>query len=254
MAFQIGLLKLRGTLGDITFYKSKDGYIAKEKTSLDKARIETDPNFQRTRENGAEFGRAGQAGKFLRNAFAPSIKRISDSKMVGRLTKLMLKVIQADIIDVRGERNVINGDLTLLKRFEFNAGAILTNTLKATLVSTIDRVSGDAEIKVDPFIPNVSLMAPEGTTHYRIYLAAAAVDFASENGAAVYSELSSEVFPYGSEASPELTITVNIGPNSLQPIFSVVGVEFYQELNGMHYTLNNGAFNALSIVDVLLGD
>ena len=31
MARQKGIIKLKGTIGDITFYKSKDGYIAREK-------------------------------------------------------------------------------------------------------------------------------------------------------------------------------------------------------------------------------
>jgi hypothetical protein len=57
------IIKLEGTIGDITFFKSKDGYIAREKSSISKERIQNDPAFQRTRENGAEFGRAGKAGK-----------------------------------------------------------------------------------------------------------------------------------------------------------------------------------------------
>ena len=65
MAKQSGLIKLKGTLGGITFYKSQDGYLAREKGGVDAARIASDPSFQRTRENGAEFGRAGKAGKIL---------------------------------------------------------------------------------------------------------------------------------------------------------------------------------------------
>jgi hypothetical protein len=30
----------------------------------------------------------------------------------------------------------------------------------------------------------------------------------------------------------------------------VLGIEFYQEVNGTYYSLKNGAFNALSIVQV----
>ena len=55
MAKQKGILKLDGTIGGITFYKSQDGYLAREKGGVDGNRIATDPNFQRTRENGSEF-------------------------------------------------------------------------------------------------------------------------------------------------------------------------------------------------------
>jgi hypothetical protein len=48
MARQKGLIKLDGTIGGITFYKSKDGYLAREKGGVCADRIANDPNFQRT--------------------------------------------------------------------------------------------------------------------------------------------------------------------------------------------------------------
>ena len=63
MARQKGLIKLKGTMGDITFYRTKDGYIAREKGGITAERLRNDPAFQRTRENMAEFCRAGNAGK-----------------------------------------------------------------------------------------------------------------------------------------------------------------------------------------------
>lgn len=68
MAKQKGIIKLQGKVGDISFYKSKDGYLAREKGGVDGQRIASDPAFQRTRENGKEFGNAGRNGKVLRNA------------------------------------------------------------------------------------------------------------------------------------------------------------------------------------------
>ena len=65
MARQRSIIKLDGTIGGITFYKSKDGYLAREKGGISAERIANDPAFERTRENGSEFGRAGKAGKVL---------------------------------------------------------------------------------------------------------------------------------------------------------------------------------------------
>ncbi len=65
MARQDGILPMKGTIDNITFYKSGDGYIARKKTSLDANRIAKDPVSERTRETGAEFTRAGQATKLL---------------------------------------------------------------------------------------------------------------------------------------------------------------------------------------------
>jgi len=50
MAQQKSILKLKGTIGGITFYKSKDGYLAREKGGVDASRIANDPGFARTRE------------------------------------------------------------------------------------------------------------------------------------------------------------------------------------------------------------
>ena len=68
MARQTGIIKLKGTIGDISFYKTSDGHLAREKGGIDKSRMANDPAFQRTRENGSEFGRAGKGGKLVRSA------------------------------------------------------------------------------------------------------------------------------------------------------------------------------------------
>lgn len=63
MARQKGIIKLKGTLGGITFYKtSLDGHLAREKGGIEAERIANDLAFQRTRENNSEFGREGAAG------------------------------------------------------------------------------------------------------------------------------------------------------------------------------------------------
>jgi hypothetical protein len=138
MAKQKSIIKLDGTIGGITFYKSQDGYLAREKGGVSGERIATDPNFQRTRENGAEFGRAGKAGKLLRNAIRGLLQNSSDSRMVSRLTTEMVKVIQEDAVNPRGLRNVIDGEAELLEGFEFNISGKLGTTLYAPYTSTID--------------------------------------------------------------------------------------------------------------------
>jgi hypothetical protein len=51
-----------------------------------------------------------------------------------------------------------------------------------------------------------------------------------------------------------LTAAINAafaaGANSTQSLFLLLGIAFYQEVNGKNYSLKNGSFNALSIVKV----
>lgn len=248
MAKQRGIIKLRGTIGDITFYKSKDGYMAREKGGIDAGRIASDPRFQRTRENGAEFGRAGKAGKMLRTAFRGILINSADSRMVGRLTQEMVKVIQADAINERGLRNVIDGEAELLLGFDFNINGKLGTTLYAPYVGTIDRVLGTLKVDLDPFVPINMISAPSGTTHYKIISGGAEIDFEAETYVVETAETA--VLPLDVAPTVAISHSHQVTAASTKPLFLALGIVFYQQVNGQMYALKNGAFNPLSLVKV----
>lgn len=248
MAKQKGIIKLDGTISDITFYRSKDGYMAREKGGVSSDRIATDPAFQRTRENGAEFGRAGKAGKLLRNAIRERLLNASDSRMVGRLTQQMVRVIQQDAINPRGLRNVIDGEAELLGGFEFNIEGKLATTLYAPYSATIDRVTGTLAVSIPGFVPINMVTAPGGTTHFKLSSSGAEVDF--ENESFVVSTNSTGLLPWDATTTAVINLSGSVTANSTHPLFLVLGIEFYQEVNGQMYSLKSGAFNALAIVKV----
>ena len=248
MAKQKGIMKLEGTIGDITFYKSQDGYLAKGKGGIDGKRIATDPKFQRTRENGSEFGSAGKAGKVLRNALRVLLQNSSDNRMVSRLTKKMVEVIQADTTSTRGQRNVIDGEAELLEGFEFNSNAQLSNTLYAPYTATIDRVAGTLKIALASFVPADMIAAPGGTTHFKIVSSGVAIDF--ENEVFTSDSKASNVLVWDGTATAVINLNNALVANSTHPLFLILGIEFYQDVNGVKYPLKNGAFNALAIAKV----
>lgn len=248
MAKQKGIIKLRGTVGDITFYKSQDGHLAREKGGVDGNRIANDPAFQRTRENGSEFGRAGKSGKILRAAFRSILLKASDSRMTSRLTQQMMRVIQADATSVRGLRNVIDGEAELLQGFEFNNRSALGSVLFAPYEVEIDRAAGTITVDIAAFVPMQMIMAPSGSTHYKITSAGAEIDFTMEKF--VVSNLQTADLPWNSVLSAPINQVHTVPANSVHPLFLVIGIEFYQEVNGQFYNLSNGAFNGFSIVKV----
>lgn len=248
MARQKGIIKLKGTIGDITFYKSSDGYLAREKGGVDANRIATDPAFQRTRENGAEFGRAGKAGKVLRTSLRAMLLNSADSRMVSRLTQRMVKVIQADEVSERGLRNVIDGEAELLAGFEFNIRGKLGTSLYAPFTTTIDRATGELAVTLPPFVPLNMIAAPTGTTHFKIISAGSEVDFEEETFVVESSETA--IFPWNAVPTVAITQVNTVTPNSTKPLFLALGLAFYQEVNGQMYSLKNGAFNPLSLVQV----
>ncbi|MBI2730359.1 MAG: hypothetical protein HYX40_06360 [Sphingobacteriales bacterium] len=248
MAKQKGIFPLKGTIGNVTFYKSKDGYLAREKGSLDGSRIANDPAFQRTRENGAEFGRAGSAGKVLRTALRTLIQFAADGLVVARLTKEMMKVVKADAVNPRGYRNVIDGEAELLEGFEFNADSKLSTSLYAPFTCTINRVTEILGIDIPSFIPATMVAAPSGSTHFKIVSAGAEIDFEQEVFTVV--EGASATLPWDATPTAALNLAHAVTANSTHPFFLVLGIQFFQEVNGTMYPLKNGTYNALALVKV----
>jgi hypothetical protein len=248
MARQNGIIKLKGTIGDITFYKTKDGHLAREKGGIDANRIKNDPAFQRTRENGSEFGRAGKAGKTLRTALRTLLLNSSDGRVVSRLTQSMVKVIQADMISERGLRNVIDGEAELLTGFEFNIRGKLGTSLFAPYTANIDRAIGALTVSIDSFVPANMIAAPGGTTHFKITSAGAEVDFEAETFVSSTSE--TLILPWDFNGTALVNQTNNVTAASTKPLFLALGIEFFQEVNGSMYPLKNGSFNPLALVQV----
>ncbi len=87
MARQTVIIKLGGTIGDISFYKTRDGHLARTKGGVDGERIQNDSAFRRTRENGQECVRAGAAGRLLRTSIRHYIKNAADPRVVSCLTR-----------------------------------------------------------------------------------------------------------------------------------------------------------------------
>ncbi|RYZ49551.1 MAG: hypothetical protein EOP49_16030 [Sphingobacteriales bacterium] len=180
MAKQKGIVKIKGTVGDLTFYKSGDGYIVKEKSEIPRSKLLNDPAFIRTRENMSEFARAGKASKVLRNAVRTLLLAAKDNKVVSRLTKAMTEVIKADATSLRGLRNVIDGETELLRNFDFNIGAPFTAKMYAPYAVVIDRAAGTMTVDLPAFNAARNIVPPDGATHCKIVSAGADIDFTNE--------------------------------------------------------------------------
>ena len=246
MAKQTGIIKLKGTIGGISFYKTSDGHLAREKGGVDKSRIQNDPAFQRTRENGSEFGRAGKGGKVLRNAIRILLQNAKDKRVVSRLTKTLVAVTKTDVTNERGSRTLQDGDLNLLEAFEFNLNGKLGATLFAAYTKSFDRVTGEATLDIAAFAPTIRIAAPSGTTHFKVVMGATELDF--ENEVSVFENDETAILPYDSANTAAISLSATVTANSVLPVVQVLGIEFYQEVNGQMYALKNGAYNALSVI------
>lgn len=248
MARQKSILKLQGTIGGISFYKSKDGYLAREKGGVDASRIANDPGFARTRENGAEFGNAASAGKLLRDTMRALAKDASDGRVTARITQIMAQIKNMDEANARGERSAAEGMAKdeakqLLIGFNFNANAILGTVLYKAY--EIDPETG--EIKIAALIPKNDISIPSGATHIILKSGFASIDFMTGTSEMVVS------------APVRVAVNAVEQAVSLKPVnvpavegtqFILLSIDFIQQVNNVDYSLNNNAYNVLAIVSV----
>ena len=219
-----------------------------EKSKAFKSRFQNDPDFARMRENVKEFNNSMSAGKLIRNAFRGLIKATATNgnTLTTRMQQLLMQVLQSDAASDRGERLVSKGDLSMGKKFDFNDKAFLEVVLYALYSSTADRVSGRLAVQFPEFIPATSLTAPKGTSHFRIVTAAAEFDF--DKGEYLFKETKSAIIPYNNVMLEPLNLEVSITPDSKLAFLHVLGVEYYQEVNGKMYALKDASHTALSVI------
>ena len=246
MARQSSFIKLEGTIGDVTFYKGANGSFARQKGGVSKSRIMNDPKFQRTRENLAEFARAAAASQLLKNAFREIILRSKDLRTHNRLYALAMKVLKTDLINPRGERAFEEGDMSLVKGFQFNANAMWNSTVFAQY--TAQDAASEINVEFETFVPGSKIASPLGATHARIFLVTASLnvpDGIFETNVVTSTEL---ILDHQPLSGLTLQIDKIAGGATLKAY--ALGIEFLQLVNGTMYGLNNNAHNAAVIFKV----
>jgi len=247
MAKQRGALTLEGSLGNITFYKSKHGYLAKEKSIISGERQAVDPAYQRTRENNEEFGKASRASKLLRGMCSGFSVSMVDDRLRARLMKSLVAIIRMDIVNQRGKRIIQDEHAVLLEGFDFNVNASLNMVLQAPFRVEMDRGMGAVSLTIPSFDPQEMLNRPKGATHSRLVMGGATVDFIGQQHSTVKN--SSGYLSYNAETGMQ-QFGVRLPAGSAHPVFVAFGVEFYQEVNRGYYSLKDGEYNSLAIVKV----
>jgi hypothetical protein len=249
MARQTGIIKLKGKIGDLSFYKTKDGHLAREKGGVEADRIKNDPAFVRTRENGAEFGAAASSGKFSRDSLRPIANTASDNRVVARMTRLMTKIKNLDATSARGKRNAgvamaLATAKALLKGFEFNKNALLGSILyKPYAVNTTTGV-----ITIPGLVPVNDIAWPAGATHISLTGCYANLNYAT-NVADV--KLTNVVNLLIDGTTTAVTLTPTAVPAGTGTKVFLLKIEFFQMVNGVQYSLKNGAYNALKVIEVV---
>lgn len=248
MARVTSIFSIEGTIGELTFYKHRNGkHFVRGKSSLTKERVASDSAFARTRENSREFADLNRAGKLIRQGCRGLLLRAKDPKLLQRMVKVLMQVKAQDLASERGKRSVAKGLLTaegrrLLTGFDFNSRSTLGSVLLCPYVLESDYVVG-----LPSLVPSTMLQYPKAATHVAFQTGLLEVDF--EQGSTVLHCSSSQQLPL--DFSPiDLQLSLDHIPSDSGIHFWMLLVEFLQEVNGTLYPLHDQSHTVLTVVDV----
>jgi hypothetical protein len=244
-----GVVSFQGTYEDMTFYKKEGKNYVRKKSGVSKERIANDPNYVRTRENMNEFSLNISSGKMLRLSLGSLVFKAKDARLSNRLMQTMSKIKNLDSTSARGERSVSNGIATAegkqyLIGFDFNSNAPLDSVLFANY--TLDTATG--EIAIASIIPADQLRFPEGATNVVFQCGVLNIDFATGLTDLVLSPPNNLLLNMTQSSISMIPASLPTGAGVTVYLFIVT---FFQEINGVQYSLKNEEYNVLHIVDVI---
>jgi hypothetical protein len=264
MGRQVGLIKVSGNIGGISFYKSDGKDLARVANGPSKDKIQNDDKFIRTRENNNEFGGSATAGKSLRLSLATSVATMGDKRITSRLTALFKDICNRSI-GTRGQRPItVSTNRTLLENLEFNDKLSFSSVFNSpfTYSNADDRTS--CKINVADFAPQTFIHAPSGATHFRLIGAIGVLSDFNYNittqnyepsdptldklGAVTYGEMTALNSAIPVNFSLVIALTDTPTMTATVSVLQCLGIEFYQRVGTVDYLLAQG--NNMKVVKV----
>lgn len=148
MAFQVGEIKISGTIDDLSFYNSQFGWLVRRKGGPSRKQFKNSPSFSRARENSSEFTNCSRAASIIRKLVLLFLKGAArraedsnslspDKQLYHRLITLMRLLANEDKRSARGSRHPFNAlslpnTLTLLKNFQITQELDLYSILRCS--------------------------------------------------------------------------------------------------------------------------
>jgi len=248
MKYEIDAQLLKSLLSDLTLYTRNGKQFVKRKSRVSSDRLKNGPEYRLFRQHQQDFKLAASSGKLLRNAFAPLLKGVTDSKYISRLTAQVLKVVKSATKNSSGQRNILYGDLNLLRDFEFNAHCALSQVLNAPFQITTDAAMSELYLELPTLIPTKQVLAPRGASHFCILMGIAAIDFAS--GIYQTNFTKTGQIPLTSNSCRTMNLNCQLDEQARHPVFVVLGIQFSQQVRNDYKVIHEPEFDALSVVAV----
>ena len=227
--------------------------MAKKKTAIvNRRRVLTDPVFEMTRQNNAEFARACKANRLLRHAFALAIPNMADRYVSGRLTKTMFNILQSDSVNDRGERRVTKGVLGILEGFNFNRDTSLQNVLRGPYSITINQNATQATISIPSIMAKAMIETTSGARACMLTGITASLNLEEETWPV--DPVQTDILDIFRHPRETLQLQMPVHEHKLtHAIIIALGIEFFHEARGQYQPVEK-KHNAMAVVKVFPAD
>ncbi len=243
MAKQTGIIKLKGTIDGIIFYKLNGIDIARRQSGFTKEAIKNSPRMDRVRDNNSEFGDTSSVKKIFKDSLRPFFGNQKDGTLHSRMMSLFMQIKDCDGTSDRGKRRVAIGLQTpqgqqLLKRFDFTPYPLdLRNGIydAARFTYTVNNL--------DP----LNLSYKNGATYLELCFGVVVLDF-EEMAAKLFA--SSPILIAKETPLHDFSLTPTVAPAGNGMRIAVLGHRYLQEVNGEFYPLKDKVVYGLRVLGI----
>jgi len=236
MAKQAGILPLVGTIGGVNFYYLNGKPVARRAGGgFNGNAIKSKKSMKRVRENSSEFGHCSQVNKAFREALRPFYKKHRFTYLHSRLMGLFSRLKNLDLVSKRGKRVVANGvtsadGLALLERFDYTPDC----DVKAVMPFNYAVAAGSYALTISDFnIKEVGFIS--GATHIELTYGVLDFDFSTLD---YELHLAPALLLDKGFVGANVMLVPDTLPLGIGTALCVLGVRFYQEVDGGLYMLN----------------
>lgn len=168
MAEQQGFMSYSGKLGDTVGYR-------RGKKHFKRAKPRSYQPGGESRKSGAEFGTGSTGCVLLKMAFGPLLLRALTINLHNRLAERLRKIIRTGPVAKKGGRRIFDGDINLLKGFEFNREVNFGRLGYMVISSKV--TATEVKVSIRPFAWAGTIQPPDHAQSVKIGLCCVFADF-----------------------------------------------------------------------------
>lgn len=246
MAKVISLFKFRGSIDDLTFRQTQDGFIAGMKPGPTRERVLSHENFRLTRRNADEFQQAIRDARLLRHGLGTALNGRTGSSMNGRVNGVFYKAARRDGISDLGSRRAFQGDMGLLTGFDFNKRLPLAYALPVLFTHSLAAEAGTCKVEVPCFIARKRKDFPAEATHFRLVSGMVVIDFL--HGKYREDIQRGKLLPLRKKTPGVIGFEHKVERANGQVAVQVLGMEFYRLADEYPVLVKGSALQVLEVV------